>query len=1475
MNRNRPYIFRRTLLSLLIPSLIYSVQGRAYTQYVYDSVSDEFVTGQQTVRPGGTTTNNIIYSSGIQYVEGGAAIGSILQGGEQIVRQEGEVYGTIIENGGTQRVEFGGDNVSIDNTTINRGGTQVVGNTGSVVTNTHINSAGEQKVYGNGRAEKTDINGGKQTLEFSTAYDTTIQNGGMQSVFRESSAEKTTINAGGVQDVRETGSKAVDTIINSNGVQEIHDGGEALTTHIYGGAQYIDGGIADDTYIHSGTQNIDRGGKATNTYIYNGKQIVRERGTAINTTIHQGGEQEIYGTASNTNIYGTQYVNNGAIADITVINNGGKQLVKTGGKALNTTISSGGVLEVYDGAIANDVDQKSGGALITSTNSSISGKNSNGKSFSVNAGHADSVVLENSGLLTVKATGNATNTTIGSGGQMTVENRGAADKTAIQNGGVLKIDGGGTATGITQEAGGALIASTGTGVNVRGKNSTGDFVIDNLHAENAVLENTGTLTVIAGTYAENTTINNKGAMTVLGHADNTVINNGGSQEIKNGGQAVDTKISGGTQTINTGGYARTTTIDTGGMQIVKGGNSSNTYISGGSQKIEQNGIAYNTEIHSGAQIVYSGGVATDSTIFEDGIVEIQAGGSATGIKQNTNSVLIATTDAKQIDGLWNDDIHFSISGGKADHIVLENGGKLTVESGTSSADTLVGIGGTETVKTNATATGTTLNGGVQTVEGMADGTHVNMGGIQTVSSGGTATDAIVNGGTQTVEGTAHGTLVNAGGIQTVSAHGVADSSIIKSGAMLEVKANGTATNVEQSSGAALKTSTDKTINIIGRNEYGDFHISAGMADNLLLENGGSLSVLAATEAIDTTVGDGGIMQSLGNDRGTTVTTGGRYALGRSQDGETITFESLARAEDLDIVGGLATVYAGSLTGATVSGAKGSLVIMSPQDEVTPVTLAGAIQVSDQAHLTMGYGANTSAADLSVSRRGSAWLNSDKACSGSSNCAYTLNSLLLSDGDIYLSQAAASQSGTEDIYNTLTTNELSGSGNFYMHTDVASLRSDQLKVTGDATGNFNVFVANTGVSPKTGDPLMLVTTGGGDAAFTLGNTGGLVDLGTYEYALKSDGNHNWSLTSDLNPDPKPDPDPKPNPDPKPDPDPKPNPDPKPDPDPKPNPDPKPDPDPKPEPTPVPHEKRITPSTAAVLNMAATLPLVFDAELDSVRERLNLMRATGYSNNIWGTTYTTRNNVTTDAGAGFEQTLTGMTLGMDNRYAITEGVATLGVFVGYSHSKVAYDRGGHGNVDSYALGGYAAWEHESGFYLDSIVKLNRFESTVAGRMSGGESVNGSFNSNGFGGHVETGIRFTDGNWNLTPYVSLSGFTADNPEYRLSNGMEAKPGDTRSVYRELGATLSYTMRLRNGVEVEPWLKAAARKEFIDDNRVKVNNDGDFVNDLSGKRGVYQAGIKASFSNTLSGHLGISYGNGAGVESPWNAVAGMSWSF
>ncbi len=96
----------------------------------------------------------------------------------------------------------------------------------------------------------------------------------------------------------------------------------------------------------------------------------------------------------------------------------------------------------------------------------------------------------------------------------------------------------------------------------------------------------------------------------------------------------------------------------------------------------------------------------------------------------------------------------------------------------------------------------------------------------------------------------------------------------------------------------------------------------------------------------------------------------------------------------------------------------------------------------------------------------------------------------------------------------------------LHTNVADSRGDQLVVNNNATGNFKIFVQDTGVSPQSDDAMTLVKTGGGDASFTLGNTGGFVDLGTYEYVLKSDGNSNWNLTNDVKPNPDPNPNPKP-------------------------------------------------------------------------------------------------------------------------------------------------------------------------------------------------------------------------------------------------------------------------------------------------------------------------------------------------------------
>ncbi|HCL6676115.1 TPA: AIDA repeat-containing protein, partial [Escherichia coli] len=360
------------------------------------------------------------------------------------------------------------------------------------------------------------------------------------------------------------------------------------------------------------------------------------------------------------------------------------------------------------------------------------------------------------------------------------------------------------------------------------------------------------------------------------------------------------------------------------------------------------------------------------------------------------------------------------------------------------------------------------------------------------------------------EGVANETTINDGGIQTVSANGEAIKTTINEGGTLTVNDNGKATDIVQNSGAALQTSTANGIEISGTHQYGTFSIASNLATNMLLENGGNLLVLAGTEARDSTVDKGGAMQNLGQDSATKVNSGGQYTLGRSKD----EFQALARAEDLQVAGGTAIVYAGTLADASVSGATGSLSLMTPRDNVTPVKLEGAIRITDSATFTIGNGVDTTLADLTAASRGSVWLNSNNSCAGTSNCEYRVNSLLLNDGDVYLSAPAT----TNGIYNTLTTSELSGSGNFYLHTNIAGSRGDQLVVNNNATGNFKIFVQDTGVSPQSDDAMTLVKTGGGDASFTLGNTGGFVDLGTYEYVLKSDGNSNWNLTNDVNPNP---------------------------------------------------------------------------------------------------------------------------------------------------------------------------------------------------------------------------------------------------------------------------------------------------------------------------------------------------------------------
>lgn len=737
------------------------------------------------------------------------------------------------------------------------------------------------------------------------------------------------------------------------------------------------------------------------------------------------------------------------------------------------------------------------------------------------------------------------------------------------------------------------------------------------------------------------------------------------------------------------GTANNTKINPGGEQHIKEfGVSSNTEINGGYQYIEMNGTAEYSVLNDGYQIVQMGGAANQTTL-NNGVLQVYGAANDPTIKGGR---LIVEKDGITV------------------LAAIEKGGLLEVKEG--------GL---------AIAVDQKAGGAIKASMRVMEVFGTNRLGQFEIKNG-----------------IANNMLLENGGSLRVEENDFAYNTTVDSGGLLEVMDGGTATGVDKKAGGKLIVSTN-ALEVSGTNSKGQFSIKDGVSKNYELDDGSGLIVMEDTQAIDTILDEHATMQSLGKDTGTKVQANAVYDLGRSDQNGSITYSSKAISENMVINNGRANVWAGTMVNVSVRGNDGILEVMKPQINYAPAMLVGKVVVSEGASFRTHGAVDTSKADVSLEN--SVWTIIADITTTNQNTLLNLANLAMSDANVIMMDEPVTRSSvtaSAENFITLTTNTLSGNGNFYMRTDMANHQSDQLNVTGQATGDFKIFVTDTGASPAAGDSLTLVTTGGGDAAFTLGNAGGVVDIGTYEYTLLDNGNHSWSLAE--------------------------------------------------------NRAQITPSTTDVLNMAAAQPLVFDAELDTVRERLGSVKGVNYDTAMWSSAINTRNNVTTDAGAGFEQTLTGLTLGIDSRFSREETSTIRGLFFGYSHSDIGFDRGSKGNVDSYTLGAYAGWEHQNGAYVDGVVKVDRFANTIHCKMSNGATAFGDYNSNGAGAHVESGFRWVDGLWSVRPYLAFTGFTTDGQDYTLSNGMRADVGNTRILRAEAGTAVSYHMDLQNGTTLEP---------------------------------------------------------------------------
>lgn len=460
------------------------------------------------------------------------------------------------------------------------------------------------------------------------------------------------------------------------------------------------------------------------------------------------------------------------------------------------------------------------------------------------------------------------------------------------------------------------------------------------------------------------------------------------------------------------------------------------------------------------------------------------------------------------------------------------------------------------------------------------------------------------------------------------------------------------------------------------------------------------------------------------------------------------------------------------------------------------------------------------------------------------------------------------------FRVLSLGSLSGAGTFAMGTDLAGHLSDLIDVSGNAEGSHSLRVRNTGVEPVAEDvPQRLVHTGGGGANFAV--VGGVVDVGTYQYQLEKRGTE-WFLVQattggPVNPPDPVDPTNPTNPiDPTNPVDPT-------------NPTDPTDPTSPTDPTdptsptdpgngggPI-----ISPSTRAVIGVFSAAPTVWYGEQSTVLSRMGELRNGHTAGGAWARTYGNKYSVSAGDQVSYTQQQYGVSLGVDTPLPTEQGQWLLGVMGGYSQSDLDLQRGTSGSVESYHLGIYSTWTTPKGYYVDALVKANRFSNKADVRMSDGVKAKGDYNNYGVGASVEVGRHIELGDaWYLEPFVQGSMLWVEGENYGLDNGLEARSNHANSMLGKVGSHLGRRLPLANGGFVQPYIKLAAAHEFARNNKVNVNGNR-FTDDLSGTRGEVGAGVAAQITDVLQVHADTSYSSGDAVEQRWGVNLGIRYSW
>ncbi|MBE6403339.1 MAG: hypothetical protein E7039_06420, partial [Lentisphaerae bacterium] len=659
---------------------------------------------------------------------------------------------------------------------------------GVVIENVGFSSAGSAVVTDGGVLNSVSIANGKDSNKVD--FDIYISSGG--------AVNNASLETGAVH-VFDGG------VLNSALLDNDPDGSEK------GSAFISSGGVANDTSV-TGYMYISSGGVANNTFVTGGNMVVSS-GAVANVISMYSGDLSIDEGASATSV--------------TI---GGYGLVGIGGVVNDLTLNDGEV-SIGSVGVVNNITLNDG--LL-----SIGGTVSN------------TTISDEYGSMYINSNGVASNTTVNSGGSMIISSGGVADDTVVN--GYMTLSSGASANNILQHSGTILVYS---GANVSSLEVTGGWTtISGGSIHDAELASGGYLKVYSNGEVANLQISDSSFLHLYsGVASDTVVNSGGSMIISSGGvhRGTLTIADGAIVSASEGGIIDFTvagrTIEDGyiinNMALISE-TPTYTITVDADQALGTYKLAQGAESFAGTVTVGDGSTDYGTLTINGGTLLYNdvnysltqsAGNLTLSIDRNepvlifSSGVVTAFTSRAvgEILGAGGNNSMTVVSGGIADHTMVNSGGSMHIHSG-----------------------------------GVASATTINKAGSMAISGGGAASDTVVNSGGSMrllARGLATDTTVGANGYMYVGAiSAIASNVTVESRGTLNIQ-RGSAVNIVASSGARLMITVVANTYIQGSYNGSAFEMKDAYISGYTIHSGGQMRISSGGVAIDTVVGSRGML----------------------------------------------------------------------------------------------------------------------------------------------------------------------------------------------------------------------------------------------------------------------------------------------------------------------------------------------------------------------------------------------------------------------------------------------------------------------------------------------------------------------------------------------------------------------------------------------------------------------------------------